>query len=247
MKNKKKVLLLSIVFLMILFGSMNLSKAQEIKTKIYTCIEDSYVSEENINENYGYSGLLYAGMYQYFDGEYHHDVCISFLKFDIMERPYKLDNIKEIYLEIYSNNMWSYGTPFILSAFTVSSNWDENTITYINSPIYDTYIHSVDIIDQAILYQFNFTSSAWSSSLFDEFGQTDSISFYFRIEGTITADMLFTFASREWHSGVLASKLYVEYEVEEEESKKIFGFMMHILIGISCLSVVVIVYKIRNK
>jgi len=95
---------------------------------------------------------------------------MSFLKFDIQEKPYRLANIKEIYLEIYSNYMWSYGAPLTLSAFTVSSDWEEHTITYINSPnnVYDTFIHSVDVKNQSFSYQFNFSLSAWSLDLFEE-------------------------------------------------------------------------------
>lgn len=248
MKIKKISLILTMIFLCGFIFNIETSNAQEIKTKSYTCIEDAYVSEEHINENYGYSAFLYVGMYQYFDGEYHHDRCMSFLKFDIQEKPYRLANIKEIYLEIYTDTIiQSYEYPFLVSVYTGSSDWDEYTITYINSPIYNTGIHSVDVKDHSDSYQFNFTLSAFSSKLFEMFDQNDLISFCLHQVGTITGKELFSFKSREWHSGVLTPMLYVKYEAEAEGNKDISGFLIPIFISIVCLSVGVSIYIIAKK
>lgn len=235
MRIRKVFLILSIIFLCGFIFNIETSKAYVTKTKSYTCIEDAYVSDRWLNENYGNNTFLYVG-YIYWGTEY----SLSFLKFNIQNKPYQLSDIQRIYLEIHNSNGQDIESPFLLSAYTTSSNWEEYIITYNNMPYPEIYIGSVFVEQRYIIYHFEI--HWWN--LYEDFIQNDLFSFCFNLSGDVSNEA-FEFMSREWRDGERTPMLYVNYEAEE--SKRIFGYIIPIFISIICLSVGVNIYIMVKK
>lgn len=122
MKNKKVFLLLTIfIFSTILIG---IQPVIATKTELLP-VEDAYIESWYPDNNFGASDYIFVGTYGF-------SRMISFLKFRI---PLSSKTIKSATIKTYWYNL-RLQTRLNLHAGTASNDWDENTITWDNSPYF---------------------------------------------------------------------------------------------------------------
>ena len=156
--------------------------------------DDTYISKNQPSQNYGSNNYFLVGRDDWFNTN-----CDALIKFDISSIPSNIKVFAKLYLYYYDYNLNPANREY--SIYRITSNWDENTATWINQPSYVSTMTDILIVTESTGIWLEYDVSDDVQSFID--GKTDNYGWIISDMDEYTAQDNYAFFHSKEHAGFI--------------------------------------------